>query len=284
MDQLFEFAGGSVVGRNHRLAGRNNQDACCCRSDQGYTVAVVCDGCGSGEHSEVGAGLGASLVAQALLRRAPRIKYGKLSCAGAESLLEQVRKVVLARLMVLSEAMGEEPAPIIGSHFLFTVVGVLLTPTTALFFSLGDGVLIVNEEEIPLGPFADNAPPYLAYGLVETSLHFADPVLLRFRIHRVTPLEELRSFLIGTDGVHDLKKAGPRNMPGKTEPVGPLSQFWRETRFFCNPDIVRRRLAGINRDVIARTREHAHHEFGLLPDDTTLIAGRRRCDSAEERR
>jgi hypothetical protein len=278
MDQLFEFAAGSVAGRGHRLAGRNNQDAYCCLNDQGYTVAVVCDGCGSGVQSEVGAQLGARLVAHALLRRAPRLKCQKPSCA--ESLLEQVRKVVLARLMVLSEAVGEEPSQFIGSHFLFTVVGALFTPTVAMFFSLGDGVLVIDGEEIPLGPFADNAPPYLAYGLVETTLEWANPELLRFQVHRVVPLDELRSFLLGTDGVLDLKKCAARNVPGKDEIVGPLSQFWREDRFFNNPDMTRRRLAGINRDALVRTGESPRCEIGLLQDDTTLIVGRRRAVEA----
>jgi hypothetical protein len=88
-------------------------------------------------------------------------------------------------------------------------------------------------------------------------------------------LEELHSFLLGTDGVCDLMQSAESHMPGKTEKVGPLSQFWQEERFFCNPDMVRRRLAGIARDVTTRSEAGIRKEAGLLTDDTTLIVGRR---------
>jgi hypothetical protein len=161
---------------------------------------------------------------------------------------------------------------IISHYFLFTIVGALLTPTRAVFFSLGDGLLAVNEEVTVLGPFPGNAPPYLGYGLVNSAL---PPEMLRFHIHRVLPLEELRTFLLGTDGVQELMQAAKSHMPGKTESVGPLSQFWQEERFFRNPDMARRRLAGIARDATTRTDGGIRKEAGLLPDDTTLIVGRR---------
>jgi len=283
MSQLFEFAAGSIAGRSHRIAGRNNQDTCCRLEATDCSVAVVCDGCGSGEHSEVGAKLGAPLVARAVLRHAQA--HLQTSCGQAPGplpfcLWESAHRDVLDRISVLAANMGDSLSCTINDYFLFTVVGVLITPLSTACFALGDGVIVVNDEEIPLGMFPGNAPPYLAYGLVESSLEVTDAELLRFQIHRSLPTAELRSFLIGTDGVQDLMKAAARNLPGKTESVGPLRQFWQEDRYFANPDMIRRRLAAVNRDVVST--DNARKEAGLLRDDTTLIVGRRKFNEQAE--
>lgn len=279
MQELFGFAGGSVVGRSHRLAGKNNQDACCCLCEKEWTIAVVCDGCSSGEHSEVGAQIGARLIAQmlagAIRRELHRGKPEDSSHGDMEALLEHVRRSVLMRLLPLAKSMGGSLSWTINNYFLFTVVGALLTPSGGIFFSLGDGVIVVNEEVIVLGPFPANAPPYLGYGLLEGN-RTGQPDSLCFQVNRVLALRELRSFLIGTDGVQDLMKAASRPLPGKVESVGSLKQFWRDEHYFLNPDMVRRRLAGINRDVATCVDGSMRKEAGLLTDDTTLIVGRRR--------
>ena len=59
----FQLAFATVAGRMHHLSGRNNQDAYAWTQGPGGLIAVVCDGCGSGPHSEVGAQVGARLVA-----------------------------------------------------------------------------------------------------------------------------------------------------------------------------------------------------------------------------
>jgi hypothetical protein len=286
MHSLFRFAGGSVSGRSHRIAAKNNQDAYCLMCEGQWAVAVVCDGCGSGEHSEVGAQIGARLIAQSLFdvmrREPPQSDTEETSPVDVEVWLEQARQSALANLLSLSTGMGDMLWTV-SHYFLFTIVGALLTPTRAVFFSLGDGVLAVNDQVTVLGPFPGNAPPYLAYALLDEGVFRGNstihPDSLRFQVHQVMPMRELHSFLLGTDGVQDLMQAAERFIPGKaeakTELVGPLSQFWQEERFFCNPDMLRRRLAGIARDVVTRSDGGMRKEAGLLSDDTTLIVGRR---------
>lgn len=268
------LAGGSVTGRRHRQLGRNNQDAFCWRESSLATVAVVCDGCGSGAHSEIGAGLGARLVANAMLRQLQRAESdiaGDVAALEPEIVLERTRQEVLKRLRVLSRAMGAREA--LGECLLFTVVGVWLGRREAIFFALGDGALWINGEEIALGPFPDNAPPYLAYGLLDAA---TSP---RFDIVRRLPMEDLSSFLLGSDGVLDLARAQGCKTPGRATLVAPIADFWEEQRNFANADSVRRTLCGVARDATVRCAnnpgEDAHLETGLLPDDTTLIVGRR---------
>lgn len=286
MRNVFELAGGSVTGRSHRLAGRNNQDAYAWVATNSCAVVVVCDGCSSGRQSEVGAGLGARLLTHALLRQA---KHPLTQAADPQQadmmplLLERVRRAVLARLRLLAGAMSEDLHAIVADYLLFTVVGALVTPAVTAFFSLGDGVLVVNEVEYALGPFADNAPPYLAYGLLDGRGCAMDE-MLHFQVNALLPTEEMQSFLIGTDGVHDLAQTAARSMPGRDEPIGPLQQFWRDDGYFANPDAMRRRLAAVNRDFAAldRARGGMRRENGLLPDDTTLVVARRRAAAAVE--
>ncbi|MEM9543880.1 MAG: hypothetical protein AAGA60_30905, partial [Cyanobacteria bacterium P01_E01_bin.42] len=98
------------------------------------------------------------------------------------------------------------------------------------------------------------------------------PQELQFQIHQSCEIEKLESLLIGTDGVEDLMNAADRNLPGKSEKVGSISQFWQEDRYFKNPDILRRKLSLINREFYCSGQPK---EVGLLQDDTTLIAIRK---------
>jgi hypothetical protein len=52
--------------------------------------------------------------------------------------------------------------------------------------------------------------------------------------------------------------------------VGPLDQFYRQDRYFANPELISRRLKLISRDW-----PMSNPQPGLLHDDTTLIVGRR---------
>jgi serine/threonine protein phosphatase PrpC len=73
MKDVFEVAFGSIVGTDHLgrgnlLVGRNNQDSGLVFQAEQYSLLLVTDGCGSGVASEVGAQLGARLIASAIDR------------------------------------------------------------------------------------------------------------------------------------------------------------------------------------------------------------------------
>ncbi|HVF84930.1 MAG TPA: protein phosphatase 2C domain-containing protein [Abditibacteriaceae bacterium] len=281
----WQFAAGSVQGRHHRTTGRNNQDALCWMRDGDNTVAVVCDGCGSGEHSEVGAQIGARIVTQALIRALNESDLDEDNAnQDVADVLEKARGEILDRVLDLAQAMGDNLTQTLCEYFLFTIVGVCITRRQAVYFSLGDGLIFVNGEKISLGPFPNNAPPYLAYGLMTTSLAQNCPQILRFQINRVLPMEELQSFLIGTDGVQDLVDAADKMLPGKEQLVGSINALWKQDRFFANPDAVRRHLAGVNRDFASRDSVHSMRRVlnGLLFDDTTLIVARRPIEYSKD--
>src|SRR5688500_6106695 len=117
MNTIIDVAAASVIGREHRRLDRACQDAFAIRQGERGVVAVVCDGCGSGAHSELGARLGANLVARCV---AERIE------AGADLRDPAVWRAacdeVIARLASLVEDVS------IGDHLLFTVLAVALLP------------------------------------------------------------------------------------------------------------------------------------------------------------
>lgn len=228
------------------------------------TVVIVADGCGSQKYSEVGALVGVNVVANTVLNFGLGLKQLQSWNDVRYSLIEQLR------IMFRVVAYGDEgPTPektwaaFVLDHLLFTIVGALITPETTTFFGIGDGVIIANGEDVLTEKPAGNAPSYLAYALLNSSTN------TRIEIHREMPTVELEHFLLGSDGLLDLRKAAEAPVPNGAGIVGPLSQFWTEDRFFKNPDMVRRRLRLINGGVDAGPKD------GLLTDDTTLVVGRR---------
>jgi len=276
--EQFEIARGTILGRDHRIIGKNNQDAFNILKSNNMTICLVCDGCGSGKYSEVGAKIGARIIAESILRDSEIYKRKSLN---AFPLNEKIRENVLAQIRVIALSMGGSFSETITDYFLFTVVGAILTPLEAIIFSIGDGVIIINGEEINLS-FPDDTPPYLSYELTGSSLLDKNPNYFKFQIHEIIPIGDIRNILIGTDGTADFINKPNKNIPGKKELIGPISQFWQENRYFNNKDMIRRKLALANRDSVKYLKDNlgnisgVHKENGLLPDDTTMVVIRRK--------
>jgi hypothetical protein len=263
MHATFDIAAASVIGREHVRTGRNNQDSLHVCGEGDVLVAVVTDGCGSGAHSEVGAQLGARCVGRAVLS-----VLGQGCKVESPEFLEQVRTEVLGFLSSLTKQLGTS---LVGEHLLFTVVGAVVTPERTLVFSAGDGLWALNGEVHALGPFPNNAPPYLAYGLLPQGG-------VKLEQQALVPTEDVMALMLGTDGAVDLSKLTEARVPESDEPVGPLSQYWTNERYFQNPDALRRRLSLLGRESVRAdfTARRLVKTPGLLADDTTLIVLRRR--------
>lgn len=261
MSPNYELAGGSTIGREHRLVPKNNQDSWSIWRFDDMTIAVVADGCGSGNHSEVGAKIGVSLLGRLL-----RQEY----VASGAIRWQRVQQRMVSQLDVLAQSMSENCRSVVENYLLFTLLGVVIDEQSATFFALGDGYVVVNGEVISLGPFAGNMPPYLGYALLPGELAI-DPDIISLRPIMELSVNELDMFLIGTDGVDDLVRNAQNTLPGQDKLVGGIEQFWQNDRYYGgNSELVSRQLKLIGRDW-PLSNPHP----GLLSDDTTLIAGRR---------
>lgn len=275
MTAAFELCAGTVTGRGHVTRGLPNQDSHCVLRGDGYTVAIVTDGCSDGHSSGVGAALGARIVAHQMAKHVDTMNVSHRAADHVWWLGSVHARLLIALEDVLIAMGGVRSDPtlrhaIVTDYMLFTVVAAIITPRVFLAAGIGDGRLVVNAEDIPLGKFDGNMPPYPAYLLTRTSLPRDK---MHFNVLACRPSEEVDSFLIGTDGTDDLVKYADRPIPSAMPtppPIGPLSQFWTSDAIFRNHDIARRRLALINGGVGSCAQPG-----GLLSDDTTVVAGRR---------
>lgn len=219
-----QAAAAAVTGARHLRSARNGQDAAVAWMSATDALVVVCDGCSSGASSEVGARLGATLFARAL---AARLTAGERP--GDPNVWAVVRAEVVRALAELLERMPGDRTDIIREHFLFTVVAAAVAGDDAAVWALGDGAYSFGDYTRVLGPFEDNAPPYLAYDLLgearPAELAIASPVRGHAR----------GAIVIATDGACDLDHG--------------LEQFLAD-RYISHPDALRRQLA-----VLARTGE-----------------------------
>jgi len=248
----FEYAIGTIIGRNHVLAGKNNQDAYRVISNEKFIIAAVCDGCGSGKHSEVGAKLGTRMVTEAiadLLNQNLAITEPEFWDSVKINLLQKLKDFV---------TLSNGDLEFVNDYLLFTIVGAVITPSETVTFSMGDGAIAINGKLNQIPAYPNNAPPYLAYGLYK-------PEAINFEIRDRLPTSELESLLIATDGIDDLVK------------VEDINQFWQEDRYFKNPDAVRRKLAMLNREETKPDwyKREMVKRSGVLSDDTTLIVIRK---------
>jgi hypothetical protein len=297
----FQMISGTVTGRDHMksLAWKNGQDALCTfdlLDQSGIAIAVVSDGCGSGENSEVGAKLASRFVANRLFFYLPRYIAGVKKGGGDPAefrYFEDVRQDLLGWMRQIAYGLDPNLYEGVRSHFLFTLMGFVVTPHHSFIFSIGDGVYALNGKVTRLGPFdwgeKKNAPPYVGYGMFREGQYEADSKLVSFQVNEAVPTESVSSILVGTDGVADFIDAGDRNMPslrgpkGEDVKLGPLSQFWEDDSFYVNPDGkpnvdgIRRRLALANNSTPIPDwhNERLGQKPGLLPDDTTLVVIRR---------
>ncbi len=250
LGRTFALAAGSVRGYEHSRLGRNNQDACAFAVGEERILALVCDGCGSGRNSEVGAQVGARLLLAALRRRAEERPQERF-----ERTLERARKEVLRRLAWLARRLGGPRTAAVRDYLLFTVVGVAIDPNETVVFALGDGLAAVNGELVRL-QFSENKPPYLGYGLIPRAL--SDPALgcQGFSLIARRATADVDSLLIATDGLGDL--------PGEE-----LAAFWDDDLVLKNPQAIQRRLVRLNLSSSRRKR------IPRLADDTTVVVVRR---------
>jgi len=275
----FEIAGASVTGTNHLKRGMNNQDSFLWLPADEYLIAIVSDGCGSTKYSEIGSRLLSNIFAHYMAKYLQRSR----GVAGerlfqTERWWEELRQDVLARIRLIAQEMGEYWWEILREYFLATLVGVVVRKDTTCIFSCGDGLFAINGKLQEIGPFDGNKPPYLVYGLTGSEITDNDASLLKIQRNCILPTSEIRSLMIGTDGVGDLAKVADKPFPAQEKLIGSLEQFWSDDKYFANPSWMQNVLTVINTEKkrVNWSERNVQRFPGLLPDDTTLITIKRK--------
>lgn len=246
----FAAAAGSVTGREHRRAERDGQDGHALVVTDRVVAAIVTDGCSSGRRSEIGARIGAGWLAALVEQRFGAIgaigSTGEASCA-ARAAARDVARELLERLGLLARSLhpaGDVDAARIDESLLFGFLAAVVTPSTTIVFGIGDGIVIIDREVSSIDPGPDNAPPYVAYGLLDAAAASAGP-----SIHFVGPTDEIDVVAVATDGLTPL--------------VPTLAELASDPRYAINPSLLRKRLVVLS-------------DRGTFSDDATVAVVRRR--------
>jgi len=190
----FRVKTGSIIGRAHSQHQANCQDKFALTTEkigeQHYLIGVVADGCGSGKHSEIGAGL----LANFLVRETARQLAKGTDLTELPNLLYPAAVCYLKR--VLAGLQPGDPANLgqtVADYFLATALGFVIGPEKGIIFTAGDGLLAINETVNVLDK--QNYPDYLGYHLLAGS---EMPMTFEVTEFEVAELERLA---IWTDGL-----------------------------------------------------------------------------------
>ena len=276
----FSVRAGTVRGTTHIRKGINNHDSFYTGyiSHSDAIVGIVCDGCGSGAHSEVGAKIGSSLVATSIGRH--------LMWTDQTKIWAGVRKEVTSHIHSIALAMenGVAAQNVIADHFLFTIVGFLITEEITQVFSIGDGFYATRAGDrvtpVEIGPFDGNSPPYISYNLVPTRRHYSTEDL-EFTVETWSS-ETLTGVMVATDGVTQMNEIQDEvvSIGATGELVGPSTQFLDDPGTFLKLNAsVQRKLYRVNPCIpqmsVNWDAKMPSLKMGLLSDDTTVVMATR---------
>jgi serine/threonine protein phosphatase PrpC len=208
-------------------------------------VLVVCDGCSSSPHAEIGARVASRFLAQELARQvthAPDLAPVVLAARAQKRLLRMLR--------CLSRVLGPSAQTQIADCLLFTWLAAVVRPDAYAVFGMGDGAYAVNGQPTFLDPGSGNAPVYAAYALLGDARAHA-PTL-----HCEGPTAQLHSLVLATDGAQELLAPG-----------APIDALVASTRLARNPSLLEKTLR------VARDTQG-------LADDATCALLRRRPEAA----
>lgn len=181
---------GQIMGRDHLLRQANSQDGYTFIQTEQYIVGIICDGCGDGKHSEVGAKLAANYLAgQAadLLSVGQRIEE-------IPDLLYPCMVQYLEDLISLTQP--RDRLAFLREHLLFTIVGVILSADDGVIFTAGDGFYAVDSDICQIDQ--NNEPVYIAYRLLDPTMLNGLSVPDRFEVQHIKA--DWQQVMISSDG------------------------------------------------------------------------------------
>ncbi len=277
-----KFASGITIGADHIKLRKNGQDSLMMVEKKEFVVGVVTDGCGDGidsPYSEVGSRIGATTAANYIaFRLESTAKWRWDYMLHSKSFWDSVQQHILNRIEDTARGMGGNFSKNVIRHFLFTIVGMIITPDLTLFFGSGDGYYFLNEMEYPLLVKDEkNMPPYLAYNLVETDLKKMSAVDLRLRVRQIMSTDLVSSAMVATDGIEWISNFPEKIVPGTSIPVGQVNQFWINKDYYENPTALdwRLNLLATDKKRIDWKAQELEVQPAILKDDLAIVVASR---------
>lgn len=246
----FVVAAGGVTGGDHRRAERDGQDGYAVVVTESVVAAVVTDGCSSGKRSEIGARVGATWIAAIVEQTFQDAReQDSHDETWARAAATRVAEELLRRLEVLARSFdpgGHVHSSHVGDALLFGFLAAVVTKDVAMVFGIGDGSFVVGDAVTAIDPGPDNAPPYIAYGLVREPIEAA--------VHFVGRASDVQVLAVATDGLSGIEPAE-------------LVTLASDPRYARNASLLRKRLIVLG-------------DAGRFSDDATVAVIQRRVSGA----
>lgn len=276
------FSWGRVVGSDHVKSKKNCQDAFLIEQRKDLVVGMVSDGCGDSQdspYSEIGSRIGVVTVVNQIITRLENTSRWRWNHhLEGLNFWQEVQKYTLERIDDTARGMGGSYSKNVINHFLFTLVGMVITPEITLFVGVGDGYYFLNGEMNRMMPVvSDNMPVYLAYNLVETNLKNMPADVLKLSVRKTVTTNSVFSAMVATDGLDGILANPKKLIPGTKEEVGGPERFWQNKDFFNNPFSLGWRL-----NQLASEKRNINWNEGrveiqspILTDDLSLVVASR---------
>lgn len=194
------IAGASKMGLDHLSIRQNCHDAYTFGAEKDVVFGAVLDGCGSGNHSEVGAKLTASYMGKVMPELLRRGKFLP------DELFRLIVSFVKRNVALFDDGLEvwtmDDQAACINDYWLFTVLGFVVEPELTRVFYAGDGTYDVNDVITHISS-PGNAPQYIAYNCISDRSLLYDPNIVpsSFVICEF-PTKEVQRISVATDGFH----------------------------------------------------------------------------------
>jgi len=300
--QVVQATGGTVPGSAHigmgeRFVGKNNQDAMLAIVKDDFALFVVCDGCSTAKHADVGSKILVRLFANAFsdYLEKNRVDGEIVLSSQPNNVLKSVQESVLEKLRGIANTLSADDAPvenIISDYFTATVIGAVVTRERTVFWGMGDGVYgyrTQSQNKVHVIPEPiENKPTYLVYHLFpEWPEDIQNVDLQVYAVVEGLP----EAVFVGSDGVKDLIDLSGSNYPGTTNIIPEFEKILSDPSVCFSPEYISGHLCRIQSlvsepHVISKqtlgtfgqltvTQEVSIVKTGrLLPDDTTILAAR----------
>lgn len=244
----WQVVAASVRGSRHEAVGLPCQDACHWHmSAGGLFIAAVCDGLGSAEQSEIGSTI-ASRVAVEALSTDPSLPTDPHDVSDWES---HMTDALRAAVSAVEEEAFRRKVPV--CDLATTLILVVATPQTTIAVQVGDGAVVVEDQDGNL--IALTHPPVGEYANETDAL--CSPDLTGIAQGRYWPVP-VKNVAIFSDGLQRLALQFPECIPHSAF-FSPLFSFVTEAR--VNP-LAQNELSAFLQSARVRSR---------TDDDTTLL-------------
>lgn len=287
---------GSVPGTRHCKPGipswTNNHDAYASGFVGKSFYGIVCDGCGSAKHPEVGAKLTAKWCAN-FIEKELKENDGYW---GVEESVEKLNLYLTRRfnnhlfnmielsdydnrMYVDKQLLPCQVEEYVFDYLLATMLSFVADGDKVHFFGYGDGVWGFNDEITIIESHA-NMPAYFAYNLINrvgTKYAHIDIVKVYSSLNCIIDHHNWQNIFVATDGLADLEQHKDKIRPHDKEPHGGIKKLLDFSDVKSeNTNALQRRLAILQNFHASLNLEESTpriiKSFGLLPDDTTVVA------------